>query len=148
MSFLRDLPPGRWLRRLRDILRRWGDMYRPIPNVSFDAERVRIAETSGEDAGFPWEAVRRIGYRTVEAWGEDYYLEFQLADGRDVWIGMTWPGAMALSDHVDQLPDTRIDPKRGVLANVTRNDSIIIWPSSEAGGSMDDQSGAQRAEGA
>lgn len=145
MTFSRVLAP---IRRLRDLLRRWGDMYRPAPTVSYDAEGVRIVEASGKDDGFAWEVVRRIGYRTVDWGGDDHLLEFQLADGRAVQIGTGWPGAPALVEHVNHRPDTRLDPKRGLLANVIGNESIIIWPSREAGGSLDDQPGAQRAEGA
>ena len=111
---------------------------RPPPIVSFDAERVRIVEASGEDDGFPWHAVRRIGYRTTVSWGADHFLEFHLSDGRRVWVGTGYPGALALCEHVEPLPDTRLDPERGCLANVVANDSIVIWPSREAGSSLDD----------
>ena len=137
MSALRDSGPVRWLRRLRDRLRAWGEMYLPPPTISFDAERVRIVEASGEDDGFRWDAVRRIGYRTIDAWGPDHLLEFQLSDGRVVWVYLGCPGAIALCEHVERLPDTRLDPVRGCLANVIGNDSIVIWPSREAGGSLD-----------
>jgi hypothetical protein len=95
-------------------------------------------ESSGKDWGFPWEAVQRIGYRTVDRLGDDHFLEFQLSDGRAMWIQPGWPGASALIEHVNHLPDTRLDPQRGLLANVIGNDSIIVWPSREAGGSLDD----------
>ncbi len=111
--------------------------YTQPPVVSFDAERVRIVNALEVDFGFAWDEVRRIGYRTLNSAGDDHFLEFHLADGQAVRIVPGWPGAMALLEHVDHLPDTRIDPERGHLANVTDNDSIIIWPSRDAGGSLD-----------
>lgn len=133
----------RWMRWLRDaFLRRYrlAKAYarNPHPTVSFDATRVRIVEVTGDETAFQWDAVRRIGYRTTESFGDDYFLEFHLTDGQVLRIVLSWPGAMALCDHVEHLPDARLDPERGILANVTSNDSIIIWPSREAGGSLDD----------
>jgi len=54
-----------------------------------------------------------------------------------VRIGTGYPGADASCEHVDRLPDTRLDPRRGHLANVIGDDSIVVWPGREAGRSLD-----------
>ena len=141
MQAPRDLAPVRWLRRLRDFLRWYHGQiksYTQLPTVSFDAERIRLVAGSGDENGFAWADVRRIGYRTLDALGDDHFVEFHLADDRVFRISTGWPGAIELSEHVRRLPDALFDPKRGCLANVIGNDSIIVWPSRDAGGSLDD----------
>lgn len=137
MTSLRDSAPVRWWRRWREYVRRSNEEHGWSPTVSFDDARVWVVRVSGEDDGFPWESVRRIGYRTTDSWGSDHFLEFQLADGRVVSIETGGPGALALCEHVDHLPDTRFVPGRGSLANVIGDDSIVVWPSREAGRSLD-----------
>jgi hypothetical protein len=135
------IPLASHVRRLSGLVRRYVDAvrtYNTPPTVSFDAERVRVVDAAGKDHGFAWDVVRRIGYRTLDSIGADHFLEFHFADGGAMRIALEWPGALKLSDHVDRLADTRIDPKRGHLANVTDDDSIIVWPSREAGGSLDE----------
>jgi hypothetical protein len=133
---LRNLAPVRGLRRFA----RWyvGSLrnQRWPPTVSFSDERVRIVDHLEHDYGFAWKDVRRIGWRTRAGWFGDHLLEFQLADGRVVWVDYGFPGMPGLVGYVDRLPDTRYT-ERGALANVLDNDSVVIWPSGEAGELLD-----------
>jgi hypothetical protein len=128
------------LRRLAAGLEGWLDARHPRPVISFDDEHVTGAGCEPRDVCFAWRDVVRIGYRTLEAdpWFDDYFLEFHLADGARWAFPTSWPGALALCDRVAELPDARFG-ERGTLANVVTPDSIVVWPASEAGQTLDEQ---------
>ena len=109
------------------------------PNVEFDREQVRCIDGVGDepDTRFAWSAVVRIGFRTTDECFSDHQIEFHLAGGDRYAFPTGWPGVGDLIEAVRALPDARVESERGSLANVVEADSIVVWPSSEAGRSLD-----------
>lgn len=130
-------------RRLTASFDRWVESRTPLPVVVCDQQAVTVTGLQSADLRFAWSEVVRIGYRTRDALVDDHLLEFHLEDGRQLGLPTGWPGMQALCDRVAALPDTRFD-ERGALANVVGNASVVIWPATEAGGSLDQREGGPR----
>lgn len=106
--------------------------------VVFDAEKITLRTTPGQTQTLWWRDVVRIAYQTTDAgpWFDDHFLVFQQHDLKLFHVSLEWTGALALADHVHQLPDTQLG-KLGTLANCTERQSVVVWPSRDAGRSLD-----------
>ena len=109
------------------------------PRVSFDGEAVRLAGLGPEELRFPWRSVVRIGYRRIVHLHEEPFLELHLADDpaedEVLTLPPEWPGVAELAAVVDALPDATRDARDALPERVDA--SVVVWPSREAGRSLD-----------
>jgi hypothetical protein len=107
-------------------------MYR----VEFDSESVRVFREQDLLVRAHWADIEQIGYRTTSAgpWFDDHFIVFKTRDIScpRLDISTDWEGALALSEHIKNLPGTKL-PSEGVLANCTTERSTTVWPAEKSG---------------